>query len=90
VRKPRIVCEIEARRRWRTEVRRYENQVKGGRYKFNVDGNVNGAQLQLAATESKPEPSARGQKKLPKDVSFGSYAYPRMDKLRFGGALLPA
>jgi len=43
-----------------------------------------------AAANSKPESAARGQKKLPKELSFGSYAYPHMEKLRFGGALLQA
>ena len=31
-----------------------------------------------------------GQKKLPKEFSFGRYACPRTDTVRFGGALLPA
>ena len=34
--------------------------------------------------------AARGQKKLPKGFSFGRLAYPRMDIVRFGEALLPA
>jgi hypothetical protein len=36
------------------------------------------------------ESAAHGQKKLPKELSFGSYAYPHMVKPSFGGALLQA
>src|SRR5271154_1456874 len=40
----------------------------------------------------KPRPTNQtpGQKKLPKGLSFGRYAYPRMHMVRYGGALLPA
>ena len=47
-----------------------------------IQGNAN-----LTGEKPALRAAARGQKKLPKDFSFGRYSCPHMKKLRSGGAL---